>query len=222
VVLVGCQGFDASVLIDQGLVDAYVEEAGPSLPAKINLGFNQMPESVKFINWLGDDDLLAPGSLSLSLERLKTPENPVLVFGGCEYIDASGKAVWLQRSGRWAIPLLRFGPQLIPQPGSLYRRDAFLAVGELSTKYGWAFDTDLFIKLSRHGKTAYINHTLARFRWHPGSLSVGRRRESVAEASAVRISYLPRWLQPISVIWEAPVRFATLWAGLRLSRRLSQ
>ena len=117
---------------------------------------------------------------------------------------------------------MRVGPQLIPQPGALYRRDAFERVGGLSNKFGWAFDFELFYSLSEIGKAVYIPKVLANFRWHPGSLSVSRRRESVNEASAVRKAHLPKFLKPICELWEWPVRQATYIAGTRVSKKLKK
>ena len=241
IILVGRPGFDPKPYAH--LIDEYLDEPEPGLAAKINFGLRALPSSIEFFNWIGDDDLLTPGSLTLALEAISDPRHfehssaqdkkskdfrsakavgipPVLVFGGCEYIDPEGKPIWNQKSGQWAVPLLRFGPQLIPQPGALYRRDAFEAVGGLSTKFGWAFDFNLFLSLSKIGKAVYIPHTLANFRWHPGSLSVSRRRESVAEASQVRKAHLPATLRLISELWEFPVRQATYWAGIRLGKKL--
>lgn len=220
ILLVGNKGFNADEFLAQGLIDAYLDEPVETLAAKINWAFSQLPESVEFINWIGDDDLYTPGSISASYARIQEQDKPVLVYGGCVYIDPQGQEIFNNQSGAWAVPLLRFGPQLIPQPGSLYRRDAFDALGGLSTDYHFAFDFDLFLKLSKIGKCAYLPRTLAKFRWHPGSLSVSRRRESVAEASRVRKSHLPQWLRPISVIWDAPVRHITYLAGKRVSKKL--
>lgn len=225
IILVGRAGFDPKPYAH--LIDEYLDEPEPNLAAKINFGLRALPSDIEFFNWIGDDDLLAAGSLTAALDAITNPKNvdrngvpPVLVFGGCQYIDPAGNPIWNQSSGQWAVPLLRFGPQLIPQPGALYRRDAFEAVGGLSTKFGWAFDFNLFLSLSKVGKAIYIPQTLANFRWHPGSLSVSRRRESVAEASQVRKAHLPSILRPISVLWEFPVRQATYWAGIRLGKKL--
>jgi hypothetical protein len=220
ILLVGHKGFDASKFLAEGLIDRYIDEPEQSVAAAINFGIRALPSDIQFINWLGDDDLLTPGSITAALERISKEDSPVLVFGGCDYIDPVGKKIFSNKSGSWAVPLLRFGPQLIPQPGSLYRRDAFEKVGGLSDKYGWAFDFELFYSLSRIGKAVYLPKVLARFRWHPGSLSVSRRRESVNEASAVRKSHLPKSLRAISEVWEWPVRQATYLAGIRVSKKL--
>ncbi|MBW8870871.1 MAG: hypothetical protein JF618_01400, partial [Leifsonia sp.] len=55
------------------------------------------------------------------------------MYGGCDYIDENGAKVWQNNSGPWAAPLLRIGPDLVPQPGSLFRRSAVEEVGELRT-----------------------------------------------------------------------------------------
>jgi hypothetical protein len=171
------------------------------------------------VNWLGDDDRLIPGAITASTGVLDSKNDIVMTFGACEYIDSPGDVVWVNRSGQWAVPLLRFGPDLIPQPGALFRRSAFNTVGGLKTHLGWAFDFDLFIRLSKFGKLKYLNQTLAQFRWHPESLSVEHRKRSVAEASQVRVSHLPAVLRAISFIWEYPVRQATLIAGKRVTAK---
>lgn len=222
VILVGNKGFDASGFLKSGLIDEYLDEPEPGLAAKINFGFHSLPRDIRFINWIGDDDLLTPGSLNEASARLAQSDEPVLVFGGCEYIDQNGKPIFTNKSGQWAVLLLRFGPQLIPQPGALYRRDAFERIGGLSNKFGWAFDFELFYSLSEIGKAVFIPRVLANFRWHPGSLSVSRRRESVTEASAVRKAHLPNFLRPISELWEWPIRQATYVAGVRVSKRLKK
>jgi GT2 family glycosyltransferase len=222
VLLVGNKGFDATSFLDSGLIDKYIDEENPGLAAKINFGFRALPEQIQYINWLGDDDLLTKGSLEVALDRITQQDQPVLVYGGCEYIDPKGNSLFTNKSGAWAVPLLRFGPQLIPQPGALYRRDAFEKIGGLSQEFGWAFDFELFLSLSKLGKAVFVPKVLAKFRWHPGSLSVSRRAESVREASKVRVSHLPRILKLVSFIWEFPVRIATYLAGRSVSRKASR
>ena len=222
ILLVGNKGFDYQPLKAAGLIDQYLDEQDPGLAAKINFGFRSLPENIKYINWLGDDDLLTPGALDVALERIKQADQPVLVFGGCEYVDPQGKKIFINQSGSWAVPLLHFGPQLIPQPGALYRRDAFEKVGGLSQDFGWAFDFELFLSLSEIGKAVFVKKVLSKFRWHPGSLSVSRRAESVKEASQVRVSHLPNILRPVSFLWEYPVRVATYLAGRRVSKVLKK
>lgn len=219
VLLVGRKGFDASVYLERGLIHAYLDETSPNLAGKINYGMRALPDGVRYVNWLGDDDLYTPQGLSEALTRIEAEDQPVLVYGGCDYIDKSGSRLFSNKSGQWAIKLLRFGPQLVPQPGALYRRDVFQSIGGLNETLGMAFDFDLFLRFSKIGKCAFVPATLAMFRWHSGSLSVSRRRQSVEEASTVRVMNLPSWLRPFSLFWELPLRVVTYLGGSLVSLR---
>jgi GT2 family glycosyltransferase len=199
ILLVAPASFQTSGLESASLIDSVVSDAGGGPASAINQGIQALPESVEYTNWLGDDDLLIAGSLKNSAQVLDSDPNVVMAFGACEYIDSNGKSVWENRSGQWAVALLRFGPDLVPQPGALFRRSVFETIGGL--------------------KLMYLNQTLAQFRWHPESLSVEHRKKSVAEASKVRVSHLPALLRPISFLWEYPVRQATLIAGKRVTAR---
>lgn len=213
VLMVAPAAFDASGLLASGLIDRKIDETGRSLAAAINQAFAALPAEVEFMAWLGDDDLLRPGSLTLTEAFLIAHPRSAAVYGRCDYIDEDDRILWVNRSGPWAAPLLRIGPDLIPQPGSLFRRSSVEQVGELRTDLGWAFDFDFFIRLGRVGRLSYLRSTLAAFRWHSDSLSVGQRADSVREASEVRRSHLPAWLRPVSVLWEGPVRWATFRAA---------
>jgi len=213
ILIVAPASFDATELIAEGLADEKADERRPGLTASINQGFAAAGEGVEFLAWLGDDDLLRPGAIARSEAHFDAHPKTVATYGACDYIGPDGEQVWRNRSGWWAAPLLRFGPDLIPQPGSLFRRSAVEEVGPLREDLGWAMDFDFFIRLGKVGRLAYLGETLASFRWHPDSLSVRQRQDSVREASEVRVSHLPRWLRPLSGLWEAPVRWATLRAA---------
>lgn len=206
---------------NDAFIDVQVDDPGKGLAAAINVGMASLPPAVRYATWLGDDDRLTSGSLVIAREALER-DNAVLVYGGCRYIDGAGRQLWLNASGRWAVPLMRFGPQLVPQPGSLFDRRAFDSIGGLDDSLKWAFDLDLFLRLARRGRVSFIDTTLAEFRWHEGSLSVGGRKGSVAEASAIRRRFLPGVLRPLSSAWEPPLRRVILLAGERMNRRLQR
>lgn len=201
------------------LIDQIVQDPMSGLAEAINAGMRSLPSSVKYANWLGDDDLLSPKSLTITSQILKNSPDLVCVYGGCSYIGPNGEVLWVNKSGKYAERLMRFGPQLIPQPGSLFTLDTFRKVGELDSRYKWAFDLDLFLKFSQIGRIQYIPQILSSFRWHEESLSVGGRHGSVKEASRIRRSYLPLSLRLLSPAWEPLVSNLILWAGTILSKR---
>ena len=207
------QDVDLSKIDSAGLMDQRVDDLGEGLAQAIHLGLRSLPDSIKYINWLGDDDLLAPLSLNVASQFLDVHPDAIMVFGSCDYIDSEAHVLWKNVSGQWAVPLLRFGPCLIPQPGSLFRAEAYERVGGLRSDFKWAFDFELFIRFSKIGPIRYIPQTFASFRWHSDSLSVGGRHGSVLEASKARSIHLPVILRTFSFIWEFPVRFITKYAG---------
>jgi glycosyltransferase involved in cell wall biosynthesis len=219
VCLVAPRNFDYQPLVNGGLVHQFVVDPGSGLPQAINKAFAELPLEIEYVNWLGDDDLLSPESISKAAAKLDSDPETVLVYGSCDYVDIAGRVIWTNKSGQWASTILNFGPDLIPQPGSLFRRSAFNEAGGLSQEFNWAFDFDLLLNLKKSGNLTFLDMTLSSFRWHPRSLSVEFRKRSADEASKVRISHLPEILRPISWLWEYPLRKVTFLAGLSVSKR---
>ena len=219
--LVAPSDFDPTSLVCEGLVDQFTEDPKSGLSDAINEGVKALPENITLINWLGDDDILKPETLETLASEFSKP-SVVFVYGYCDYIDENGQKMWSSPTGQFAAHILRFGPDLVPQPGALFRREAFETTGGLSVNFGWAFDFDLLIKLSKIGKLKFVPLVVSGFRWHSDSLTVRARWKSVGEASKVRRAHLPRALRPISFLWEVPVLLATYLAGLRVNRLASE
>lgn len=201
------------------LVDQVVDESEAGLAAAINQGVLALPRGVEFVNWIGDDDLLEPGSLFLTTSVLQSSRSVNLVFGKCRYINSQGVEIGINRSGEFAVRLMKYGPCLVPQPGSLFRRSAFEDVGGLDTALRFAFDLDLFIKLSKSGRFRYLSKCLASFRWHETSLTVSQRSESILESRIVRQRHLEKTARTLSPVWETPGCWASGLAGRMVNER---
>ena len=207
-------------LLQSGQIDAHmIETSGLPLAEKINEALRALPAECEYIGWLGDDDILLPGALEASAKILDPSPEVVMVYGSCDYISGSGEVLFTNNSSQFAAKLLHFGPQLIPQPGALWRRSTFEEVGGLSEEFNLAFDFDLFLKLSKAGELRHIAQTLAQFRWHPDSLSVRRRWVSVSEASRVRRKHYKGAMRVLWPAWEPWVMLATYLAGKLVSSR---
>ncbi len=200
------------ILIDFS-VDQFVIDPGTGLVNAINKAINELPEDISYVNWLGDDDQLAPNSLELSKAKLDADPRILFSYGQCKYINANGSVVGTNKSGKWASKLIFVGPDLIPQPGALIRRSSLAEIGCLDDNYTHAFDMDMFIKLLKKGKGIYLDQWVASFRWHSGSLSVKTRKKSVAEASKIRRQNLPVGIQSIAIVWEMPLSLIVFAMG---------
>lgn len=190
-----------------------------SLPAAVNAGVAVAQPHHAFVNWIGDDDLLAPGSLTATVGALSSVPGRVLAYGACSYIDDEGRLLWTSQAGRWAQRILSWGPDLIPQPGMLVRRSAWDAVGGVDDTLRFAFDLDLLLKLRSQGSFVDVGRIVSSFRWHPDSLTVSDRTASLDESEAVKRRYLSSGARAMSWTWEGPVRLATRMAAREVTRR---
>ncbi len=188
-----------------------------SLPAAINVGATALKEHHEFINWLNDDDLLEPNTLHLVAETLDRNPQATVAFGYCRYIDTQNQELWVSKVGKLAPKILPWGPDLVPQPGMLVRTIAWNAVQGIDTSYSLAFDLDLLLRLKKHGPLVSVPQVVSSFRWHPDSLTVDDRTNNLKESERAKRAALPKALQPISPLWDAPVRWAIRRAANRVT-----
>lgn len=173
----------------------------------------------EFYAWIGDDDLFRAGGLAALARKLDDDPGAVLAFGACEYIDPDGRTIAVSAAGPAARPLLPWGPDLIPHPGTMVRLDALEAVGGFAPELRYAMDLDAFLRLRSHGRFAWTRTVVSAFRWHPDSLTVANRRASSDESERVKRAHLPPALRAVSPLWALPVRWASRLAAGQVSRR---
>jgi len=203
--------FGATVLDDPG-----------GLSAAVNVGMREARPWHRFGNWIGDDDLLEPGALGRAVAVLRARPDVSVVYGHCTYVDGDGRPLWVNRAGRWAPMMLGWGPNLVPQPGLVFRIADFGAVGGLDESLSYTMDLDLLLRLRRLGRLVDLDEPVSSFRWHADSLTVSARRASLDEAQQVKRRYLTRPARLLSPVWERPVRLATTAAANVMARRASR
>jgi len=159
------------------------------LSVAINEGWRDS-EDTEFITWLGDDDLLAPGSLATTSAALAAHPMATMVYGAVRYIDAAGNSLWLQRPGRFAGWYLRYGKNLVPQQGSLLRRSFVTAGGGIDETYQSAMDQDLFSRLMDCGPYSSVPQEVAAFRMHGSNITVNKGDEGADEGERIRARHV--------------------------------
>lgn len=195
-----------------------VDDPKTGISEAINCGIRVRNEE-EFYAWMGDDDLFRPGGLAKLQSLLDTNSPAVVAYGGCDYIDPTGKVLAQSAAGKLAQILLPWGPDLIPHPGSMIRLDALEKIGMFDQSLKYAMDLDAFLKLKKLGKFVYTREIVSAFRWHPDSLTVANRRNSSLESEAVKAKHLPALLRPIRFIWQYPIRWASSLAANLVSSR---
>jgi GT2 family glycosyltransferase len=164
-----------------------VVEDRPGIGAAINAGWKV--EDTEYCGWLGDDDLLMPGSTAAVVQRLSR-RDCLAVYGDMNVIDESGQLQWVVHPRKAASWLAGIGPNYLTQPGSVFRRTGVESVGGVDESLAYAMDLDLFLKLRAQGGIAYLPKTISAFRRHASSLTVSNPNPG-AEGRTVRRSHQP-------------------------------
>ena len=191
-----------------------------TLSGAVNVGFSRAKPEHKYLSWMGDDDLLRPGSVAETARSLDENPNAVLAFGYC--IDDKGNIIFTNKAGSVAPRLLSWGPNLVPLIGMLYRKSAIQSAGEFDTSLKYAMDLDMLLRLKRLGDFVNTKKTVGAFRWHPTSTTVANRNASLSETENIKRRYLPKLLKPISPAWDIPVRIATRISASRVNSKASK
>ena len=202
VVIVKPTYVDLDYLSNLDEVVTILNEGRVGLAAAINQAIRSLSSEIKFVTWIGDDDILALNSLEITRNEFFENDDASLVYGQCSYINEGGLEIGNNRLGKVASRLLSIGPCLIPQPGSLIRRSAFEQIEGLNESYEFAFDLDLFLKLRNCGKLMFVNYEVASFRWHTDSLTVSNRLQSFNESRKIRRRFMPEYWRSFTGLSE--------------------
>jgi hypothetical protein len=173
-----------------------------------------------YCTWLGDDDLLAPDALKLTVEALEGRLGASFAYGRLRFIDAGGETLGYVRPTSLAWRYIKYGKNFVPQPGSLLRYDVVERVGWVDASLKNAMDQDLFSKLALQGRPVYVARELAAYRLHAAAITStkGTRDESQAvrdryrKRPSGRLDSLDRHLhQKVSRVFDAMSRHFMSW-----------
>jgi glycosyltransferase involved in cell wall biosynthesis len=202
------QKYNASSLEDPG-----------SMSNAVNIGIRSAKSKHAYVTWIGDDDLLEPGMVRLSVEALENNPKASASFGHCRYINEDGKLIFTSKAGRLAPFIMTWGPNLVPLPGSMFRVAGLKRLDYIfDTSLHYAMDLDLFLRLQKLGPLVSVKAPVASFRWHSTSTTVANREASMQEAEMVKRRYLGMSARRVSFLWELPVRTATRIAAQRVAK----
>ena len=188
------------VVIDGGSTDAsreiilkyqqwlsfWVSEPDQGQSCAINKGLRRVTGDV--FNWINSDDLLLPQSLQLVAEA--HCQNPDFLVAGdviFQY-DISETQERVSQTDLdfkrlvefWNNSTSSFSPQGIFIPMALMNK-----VGSLDEGLHYAFDYDLFCRLTLIARAVYLRKPLAIYRYHPASKSVAQFHRFLPEICSV-------------------------------------
>jgi glycosyltransferase involved in cell wall biosynthesis len=168
----------------------------------VNKGF-RMAEG-KIFGWLNADDLYLPGAIRTGVDALRRTGSG-LVHGAWCQIDEDGVSI------RERIEPVQFDldAQLnernaVCQPGALFTREAFEAVGGLDPSYRYAMDYELWLKLGSRFPVTHVDAVLGAYRLHPTSKTVAEKSGFWDETVRASRAHGGRRFSTIYVDWYLP------------------
>jgi glycosyltransferase involved in cell wall biosynthesis len=140
----------------------------------INRGFEKSSGTV--FTWLNADDTYLPGAVSAAVRRLREEPQAAVVYGEGLWTDERDFVLGRYPT-RMPYSAKTFEQQCgICQPAAFMRREVFEAVGALKPDLHFAFDYDLWIRISLKYSFAAFPEVWATSRMHPANISLGRRK----------------------------------------------
>jgi glycosyltransferase involved in cell wall biosynthesis len=158
----------------------WLSRPGQKQAAAINEGFSRSSGHV--LGWLNSDDRYEAGALSRVMGFLGGRSDVDVVYGNCDYVDASGQTLRAYRTGvpdfrRWVETV----SNEIPQPSAFMRRRALESVDWLDPSLDYVMDFDLWLRMAGRGCVfSHLEAKLGALRLHEAAKSV-RALEGIAE-----------------------------------------
>lgn len=146
--------------------------------------------------FLNSDDLLEPGALKEVGEYFAAHQDVDAVYGDALWIDGEGNALRPQKE----IPFNRFiwlyTYNYVPGMSMFWRRSIYDRVGGFDPEYQLAFDADLWIRFSDHGKIAHVARQWSCMRFYPEQKNRRLREASDIEEMRIRSRYFKNQTVP--------------------------
>ncbi len=156
---------DSTLDVLRGYGDRVRWTSGPDAGQSdaIHRGF--LAGSGKYIAWLNSDDRYVPGAIATAVEELEANPSAAFVYGLGEFMDRDGTVIGpCSMIEPWSLERLLGSLNMVLQPATLFRRDAYEAIGGLDTSLHYCMDYDLWIRLGSKYPVRFLPRLLAQAR----------------------------------------------------------
>jgi glycosyltransferase involved in cell wall biosynthesis len=148
----------------------WVSEKDSGQSDAINKGFRMAKGEI--FAWLNSDDIYLPGAVGKAVEFLRNYPDIKMIYGNARFCDERGKIIGeYSPPGFFDYKSLAFYNSIC-QPSTFFRRDAFFDAGGIDLRLHHLMDHDLWMKMAKENKVAYIPEFLSIYRLHDESKSV--------------------------------------------------
>lgn len=183
----------------------------------LNKGFAMAGGEI--FGWLNSDDLYLPGAISAAVEVLRST-GCGLVHGAWRQIDEEGSFLRDVEAVPFDLARQLNHANLVAQPGALFTRAAFEAVGGVDVGYRYAMDYELFLRIGARFEVRHIDRVLGAYRYHPRSKTVAEAEGFVDETFRAARTHGARLRSRMVIDYYLPRRRPWLYRVVRVYRFL--
>jgi glycosyltransferase involved in cell wall biosynthesis len=166
-----------------------LEHAGIS--PSLNAGLREAAAAIVAVQ--DADDWSEPERLERQLALLDSEPETAVVGTRMREVDESGATLAPRtafRAGDVGDVLLRFNP--IPNSCAAFRKDAILAIGGYDSRYRYAMDYDLWLRVAERHRVVTLGEELATRRMSRTNVAARKERAQIGETIAIRARALRR------------------------------
>ena len=162
----------------RGISYRWVSEKDAGQTDAIMKGFDEAQGAI--FAWLNSDDTYLPHALQAAAYFFVNHPETALLYGDAYYCDTAGAVIGNYRTADFDLEKLAYF-NIICQPATFFRREAFEQAGALDRSLTFAMDFDLWIRIGRRFPCRHLPQVLSTYRLHDSSKTV--REETLFENS---------------------------------------
>lgn len=179
----------------------------------------------RIIGWLNSDDTYLEGAVSKMVAYLKEHPNTDMVYGEGYYTDKSGNITTRYLTEKYSRERLA-EMCIICQPTAFFTKEIVEKVGMLDVDHQLSMDYELWLRMAKEGKIAYIPDYIATSRMYEENKTLSRRKEVFEETcKAVKrhYNYVPiTWIDGYAdYLAEGTRGWKFYWNDIRLFIRFN-
>ncbi len=144
----------------------WISEPDSGQTGAIHKGF--LAGTGKYLAWLNSDDRYVPGAIGAAVAELEANPAAALLYGQGEFVDRAGNLIGpADHIEPWDFDRLLTTTDFLLQPATMFRRDAYMAIGGLNAGFHYVMDYDLWIRFGARYQVRYLPRVLAQARVYP-------------------------------------------------------
>jgi glycosyltransferase involved in cell wall biosynthesis len=167
--------------------------------------------------WLNSDDVYLPGAIETAVAAFAGP-SVGLVYGGWHKLDDEGRLSDAVPALPFDLGELRDGRNLIAQPAAFFTRAAYEAVGGVDTRYRYAMDYDLWLRIAARFAVTRVETPLAGFRFHRASKTIAEQAGFYPEVRRISRAHGGRFFSDFWLDRYLPRHRPRLHRAVKLAR----